>query len=294
MHPRQVQSLLKVVELGSVNRAAEELYLAPSSISAQLKELSSTLGVELFETVGRGIVLSPSGRELLPLLQQLHNLVGDIYQQAQSITTKPVGVLKLFAPSSMCIYRMPSLIEQLQTLAPQLEIHLTHEPFDYQRALLQADIDAAIVVSESVSSEWQAQQWHKENVVYVCHPKRHQAQTLSLIQLLEQPIITTEVGCTYRVRAEQHFKAHDLTLKPRQAFANVEVIKRCLFANMGIGLLPFCVVAEDVAEGRLALQAVEGAPYAFASWLIYPKNRCLLPKLQVLLECVQRDHANDQ
>lgn len=45
MHPRQIQSLLKVVELGSVNRAAEELYLAPSSISAQLKELSSILGL---------------------------------------------------------------------------------------------------------------------------------------------------------------------------------------------------------------------------------------------------------
>ena len=89
MHPRQIQSLLKVVELGSVNRAAEELYLAPSSVSAQLKELSSTLGIELFETVGRGIVLSPAGRELLPLLQQLHRLIDEVHQQAHTINTKP-------------------------------------------------------------------------------------------------------------------------------------------------------------------------------------------------------------
>lgn len=289
MHPRQIQSLLKVVELGSVNRAAEELYLAPSSISAQLKELSNILGVELFETVGRGIVLSPAGRELLPMLQQFHSLVEDIHQQAQTITTEPSGVLKLFAPSSMCIYRLPSLIERLQALAPQLEIHLTHEPFDYQRALLQAEIDAAIVVNESVSAEWQAHQWHSEEVVYVCHPKRYQEQVLSLDQLLEQPIITTEAGCTYRVRAEQHFKANGLVLKPRQAFANVEVIKRCLFANMGVGLLPLCVVADDVAEGRLRVQAVQGTPYPFSSWLIYPKNRHVLPKLQVLVELVRGD-----
>lgn len=288
MNPRQVQSLLKVVELGSVNRAAEELYLAPSSVSAQLKELSSTLGIELFESVGRGIVLSPAGRELLPLLQQFQRLVEDIHQQAHTINTQATGVLKLFAPSSMCIYRLPTLIERLQTLAPQLEIHLTHEPFDYQRALVQGDIDAAIVVNETMSAEWQAKRWHREDVVFVCHPKRHQGQVLSLNQLSEQPIITTEAGCTYRVRAEQHFKSQGLTLKPRQAFANVEVIKRCLYANMGIGLLPLCVVADDVAEGRLVIQGVEGTPYAFASWIIYPQSRRLLPKLKVLLESIDQ------
>jgi DNA-binding transcriptional LysR family regulator len=291
MHPRQIQSLLKVVELGSVNRAAEELYLAPSSVSAQLKELSSTLGIELFETVGRGIVLSPAGRELLPLLQQLHRLIDEVHQQAHTINTKPTGVLRLFAPSSMCIYRLPSLIERLQEVAPQLEIHLTHEPYDYQRALLQGEIDAAIVVNEAVSTEWQAHQWHQEQVVYVCHPKRYQKQVLTLSQLLEQPIITTEVGCTYRVRAEQHFKAKGLVLKPRQAFANVEVIKRCLFANMGVGLLPWCVVADDVTQGRLVVQAVEEAPYPFSSWLIYPKNRYLLPKLKVLVDLISTQRS---
>ena len=66
MTPKQIRSVITVVETGSVNRAAETLHLAPSSVSAQIKELSSELGVELFEPVGRRIVLSAGGQDLLP------------------------------------------------------------------------------------------------------------------------------------------------------------------------------------------------------------------------------------
>jgi DNA-binding transcriptional LysR family regulator len=63
MTPRQVRSVLTVLELGSVNRAAEALYLAPSSVSAQIRELSTELGVNLFEPAGRGIVASSALRQ---------------------------------------------------------------------------------------------------------------------------------------------------------------------------------------------------------------------------------------
>ena len=49
MTPKQIRSVITVVETGSVNRAAETLHLAPSSVSAQIKELGLELGVELFE-----------------------------------------------------------------------------------------------------------------------------------------------------------------------------------------------------------------------------------------------------
>lgn len=288
MTPRQIRSVLKVMEVGSVQRAAQELHLAPSSISAQIRELSSELGVTLFETCGRGIVPSAAARQLQQSFSAMHALSEEISQIANSIAHQPTGTLKLYAPSSMCIYRLPPLIEALQHTAPTVEIVLTHEPFNYAHALLNVEIDAALTVTETISDEWATVPLHQEEVIYVCHPERYQAQSLSVEQLNQHPIITTEPQCTYRVRAEAHFRSHGLQLRPRQSFANVEVIKRCLYANMGIGLLPKCVVEQDVQQGHLQQQKVDGAPYLFYSALAYPKNRTVSPKLAAFLQVVKQ------
>ena len=287
MTPRQVRSVITVVETGSVNKAAKTLHLAPSSVSAQIKELGLELGVELFEPLGRKIILSPAGQELLPSFHKYQNLVSNIVQQAQSIANEPTGVLKLFAPSSMCIYRLPALIEALQEAAPQIEVMLTHEPYDFEHGLNHGEIDAAILVTEIAPTQWQYQTLFDEKVIYVCSPQRYKSGKLTLEFLNEQTVISTEPGCTYRTKGEAHFKTKGLQFKPRQAFANVEVVRRCLLANMGIGLLPECVVLDDLKAGRLLKLNIEGAPYKFSSALVYPKGRKRSPKLNALLDVLK-------
>ena len=290
MTPRQVRSVLTVLELGSVNRAAEVLYLAPSSISAQIRELSTELGINLFEPLGRGIVASSALRQLQSSLQHFLHSAEHITQLAHSIAHEPSGCLRLFAPSSMCIYRLPILIEAMQLSAPKVEIKLTHEPFAYRQALLSGEIDAAVIVSQIRPEGCHYHPLHTEEVVFVCHPDRWQSQTLTVTTLHDCPVITTEEGCSYRIAAEAHFRASGLHLKPRQAFANVEVVRRCLLANMGIGLLPVCVVVDDIQHGRLKIQAVEGTPYVFRSALIYPEGRTLLPKLAAFIHVIEQQN----
>jgi DNA-binding transcriptional LysR family regulator len=182
---------------------------------------------------------------------------------------------------------LPPLIKALQHSSPDVELILTHEPFDYCNAFKLGELDAAIIVVQQCAEEWQNHSLYEEDVVYVCHPKRHVNHSLTLKELNTQAIITTEPGCTYRLRVEEHFKAHGLLFKPRQSFANVEVIRRCLLSNMGLGLLPRCVVEDDLANQRLKIQAVQGAPYRFYSTLVYPKGRSVAPKLKALIDVVE-------
>jgi hypothetical protein len=53
-----------VARLGSVTRAAEELHLAQPTVSLQLKKLSATLDVKLFEQRGRRLHLTGAGQAL--------------------------------------------------------------------------------------------------------------------------------------------------------------------------------------------------------------------------------------
>jgi DNA-binding transcriptional LysR family regulator len=60
-----------VARLGSVTRAAEELHLAQPTVSIQLKKLSETLGVVLFEQQGRGLQLTAAGRAVCEICDDL-------------------------------------------------------------------------------------------------------------------------------------------------------------------------------------------------------------------------------
>src|SRR5690349_5068650 len=60
-----------VARLGSVTRAAEELHLAQPTVSMQLKKLSRSLELTLFEPDGRGRKITPAGEALLAVCREL-------------------------------------------------------------------------------------------------------------------------------------------------------------------------------------------------------------------------------
>ncbi len=280
MTPKQVRSLLAVNQYGSIKKASQVIHLAPSSISAQLKELATELGVEIFEHQGRNIQLNEVGLSLLPSFQAFCAQETQIKQLAQNHQGDLRGNITLFAPSSLCIYRLPLLIEKLQESEPELEVILIHEPYDYKAALKQADINAAIIMTQTSKLNESIKDWHsipleQEQVIYVTNPHYFAPKhTLSLNELNEHALITTELECNYRISADRHFAEAGLILTPKQSFSNVEVIKRCLLAKMGIGLLPKCVVQDELDLGSLIQIDVIGAPYSFQSHIIYdPETR---------------------
>lgn len=65
-----------VAKTGSIARAAEQIHLAPQSISGQLSEFESTLGVDLFRRAGRNLELTDAGRRILSYAEEIFT-IGD-------------------------------------------------------------------------------------------------------------------------------------------------------------------------------------------------------------------------
>lgn len=60
-----------VAKSGSIARASKQLHVTPQSISGQLSEFESTMGVKLFRRVGRGLELTESGQRMLGYAEQI-------------------------------------------------------------------------------------------------------------------------------------------------------------------------------------------------------------------------------
>ena len=65
MDLRRLRTFVAVVELGTVSKAALHLHISQSALSRQISDLEQELRVRLFDRVGRRLVLTAIGEELL-------------------------------------------------------------------------------------------------------------------------------------------------------------------------------------------------------------------------------------
>ncbi len=78
---------VEVARVGSVNKAAEKLFMAPPNVSRSIKELETDLGITIFERSQKGVTLTPEGEEFIgyakSLLKQIEHIEG-IYKENSS------------------------------------------------------------------------------------------------------------------------------------------------------------------------------------------------------------------
>jgi len=75
---QQLQYVLEVARCGSINKAAQNLFISQSNISNLLKDLEEELGIEIFLRTNRGVTITDRGKEFIsyarPLVEQKQRL----------------------------------------------------------------------------------------------------------------------------------------------------------------------------------------------------------------------------
>lgn len=100
MDARQLSYFLAVVEHLNFNRAAEQLHIAQPSLSQAMSTLERELGVPLFHRVGRGIVLSDAGKQLVEPARQVIRDLDTAKAAVRSVRGMQSGRVELVAMPS--------------------------------------------------------------------------------------------------------------------------------------------------------------------------------------------------
>ena len=97
MDLRHARTFVAVAELGTVSKAALRLHIAQPALSRQITALEQEFGLKLFDRVGRRLVLTGEGEQLLDDCRGLLNFVSAIGERAQLLQRGDTGVLKVGA-----------------------------------------------------------------------------------------------------------------------------------------------------------------------------------------------------
>lgn len=120
----QARAFLATVEAGSLSQAAKVLSLTQPTLSRQVAGLEAALGVVLFERVGRALVLTETGRDLLDHFRDMGAAAERIALAAAGRSTALEGRVTISASDAFAVHVLTPLLPELQALAPGIEVEV--------------------------------------------------------------------------------------------------------------------------------------------------------------------------
>lgn len=287
MEIRNLITFVRIAEVQSFSKTAEQLGYSQSAVTMQIKQLESELHRQLFERIGKQVKLTQAGERLLPYALDILNSV----RKAENIIQEPEeirGKLRIGTCESYIISVLPDIIMDFSLQCPHVEIS-THTALvqDLFHMLQQNDIDLLYFLDQKRNfPEW-VKVWERpEKIFFVASADSPLAgeKQISIERLLQEPLYLTEKGISYRYALDQSLAARGYELHPVWEVGNTDVITRFLLKNKGISFLPEYVVGDDIRDGKLAVLNTECEEIHMWSQLVYHKNKYVTPQMNQFIE----------
>jgi DNA-binding transcriptional LysR family regulator len=142
----QLRIFVAVAEKQHVTQAAGELNLTQSATSAAIAALEARYGIKLFDRIGRGVVLTQTGREFLIEARAVLARAKAAAQVLNDLAGLKRGSLTIAASQTVGNYWLPGRIHAFHTAHPGIDLHLTIVNTEQvARAVLQGSADLGFV-----------------------------------------------------------------------------------------------------------------------------------------------------
>src|SRR5260370_3457082 len=109
----QLATFQSVARHRSYVRAAKELHFSQPAVSAQMRQLEESLGIRLFEQIGRSTHLTQAGEELLLYCDKIFSGIDEAMETLQSLRTPDTRRLTVGADTTDGPHRIPRLLRKV-------------------------------------------------------------------------------------------------------------------------------------------------------------------------------------
>ena len=288
MELRNLKSFLRITELGSFAKAAEDLGYATSTITAQIHQLEDEIGTPLFERVGKKNVLTAAGRGLVPYAEQMMQLEQQIAYLGDPVQLALHGTLRIGIVESILHSMLLDVLGEYRRRFPQISVAIvTAVSADLFTMLKRGEIDLAFTMGHSLQrADCILACSHPEETVFAASPDHPLAKEkqLTLSQVLDHEILSIGDNTflqqeVYKMAAEcgKSVQSH---IQTESSLTLMELAKR----GAGITFLPEYVVRSAVKEGSLCILPVQDFRLPFHIAVFYHKNKWVTPQMKGLIE----------
>lgn len=250
MNASKYQVFLRVVELGSVTRAAEEMGYTQSGVSHIISGLEAEFQLVLLHRSRSGVRLTDAGRRLMPHLRAVVREDEALRQAAAAVRGLKEGTVHLGAISSVSISWLPAILKAFSEKEPGIDIRLHNGDYhDMESWLSDGTVDLAFV----------ALPWQegcrllplKDDPLMVILPKDHPLaglETFPLDRLADEPFISLLESSLHDT--QQVLRGRSIQLKTRYVTKDDYALISMVENGLGVSIVPGLLLRG--LEGRVA------------------------------------------
>jgi len=270
---------LKVFEAaarhGSFTRAAEELFLTQPTVSMQIKQLTKSVGLPLFEQVGKRLFLTEAGRELFVTCRQIFENIAQFEMKVADLKGLKQGQLHL-AVITTAKYIIPRLLGPFCQLYPGIDISLQVTNHEGILERMNANLDDLYIMSQVPDHMDINFEPFLENPLVVIAPTKHplaQQKNIPIERLKEQPFIMREPGSGTRRAVQSLLEEYGIQVKVKLELGSNEAIKQAIAGGLGISVLSRHTLLTDACE--FSILDVQHFPIKRTWYIVYPSGKQL-------------------
>lgn len=292
MDTKNLLTLKTIVRTGSYQNAAEALGYTPSTITFQIRQLEQELSVQLFEKIGRKMVLTKAGENILPIVDDILQSCDIISNYGRTIE-EVEGSLTVAMPETLLIYRMQEILHDFKEQAPNVNLYVYIGNCNKVREdVLKGGID--IGIHYDVCQEHPSICSRKIGEHFACltaYPELDEEEMdfVSENQTKKVSLINYYSDSIFQERIEEYFRQKNIAISTMMELWSIEAIKKNVMNELGIAYLPKDSVKEEIQKGTLKILKTDIDETPVDVVCEFHKNKWVSPQMRLFLDLMLRD-----
>ncbi|MFM7553726.1 MAG: LysR family transcriptional regulator, partial [Verrucomicrobiota bacterium] len=290
---RQLHAFFTLARTGSFTQSARELFLTQSAVSHSIKALETDMGCRLFDRVGKTVMLTQAGEQLLPHAERVLREMENARSGIQGLRQWGFGRLRVASPSPLGDALLPGVMAEVRRREPKTLIRIEAVDDLHTTELLERrSVDLVMGPAGKPDERFAVEPFFQEDYVFVV-PSSHPWARLAAAPLDgigPQAVVAPGLGTAAWRYIDEFFRADLISLNVQCEAATPVQALALVRSGLGVALVPSWAAPKPSPE--VGLTAVPlGRRRLRVPWVIthWRGRRLSLP--EALFIDVARQHA---
>jgi DNA-binding transcriptional LysR family regulator len=281
----EMRNFVRVVEAGSISKAAEQLGVAKSGVSRRLVELETRLGMRLLNRTTRRSSLTEAGKAFFEGAVKLIGDVEELNARTADSDASLEGTLRLAAPLSFGLCHLSPAIDVFMREHPELKFNIDFS--DRQIDLVEQGVDLAIRIADLEDSSLQARRICPVRMLFCASPAylAQHGMPGEPSDLEHHQVLQYDVGGGSLLRLiDSKGKEQAVRTRPRMVANNGDFLRDLAVSGHGIILTPSFIAWQAIAAGGLVPVLPKYRTPQHSAYAVYPPTRYLSQRVRSFID----------
>ena len=292
METRIATTFIKVAELGSITRAAEQLGYSQGAVTSQIKQLEEDLGILLFDRVGRGIQLTEAGRRFREYAVNLVRASEDA--DAFALDKKePEGKLIIEATSSVSIGILSKTMHDFHKRYPKIEVsvRLSEDTDVLINHVRQNRVDFAVFLAPKEQYDGCVLAAERKEVfrfVTSAADRLAKKKNVALDEVLDDSFVSAFISTDKEMQnkyvVESYLRQRGYDVRSDVEFGTIASVVNYIKSSGGHAYLPLFMIENELKHKELCIIDTELIDVHEYVQVIHSSTRWISPQMKVFAD----------